>query len=235
MARVDLDHQAYLGDTLTLIAAEKAAVFRDRVPVYSVPQHEAVENVLWAAARGTPCPLRFPAPIAAPLAGEHQRHNAAVALAAASHLERSVTAADLEGTHWPARLERRRVGAGEWVLDVAHNPASMRSLADALFDLPTRDTILVVGRSADKDGEAMADALRGVGRCWSVEDEGLGVVALPCEHVWPGLTSPGLSASLHRHVANGGRVVVCGSHRLVGAAMAAWLDVGDALDPSDPR
>ena len=46
MGRIDLDHQAYLGDTLAQIAAEKAGVFRDRVPVWSVPQHEAAWAVL---------------------------------------------------------------------------------------------------------------------------------------------------------------------------------------------
>lgn len=235
VGRIDLDHQAYLGDNLPQIAAEKAGVFRDRVPVYSVPQHESAWAVLQQASWDTPCPLRLPEPVEAPLPGEHQRYNAGVALAVAQHIDRSVTPEDLDGTRWPARMERRLVGCGEWVLDVAHNPASMEALAAALHGLPLADTLVVVSCSADKDAAAMATALGGVGECWTVVDEDLGLCPLPGARMFQGLGHPGLAASVHRHVAEGGRVVVCGSHRLVGAAMGSWLGDGDSLDPSDPR
>ncbi len=235
VGRIDLDHQAYLGDNLPQIAAEKAGVFRDRVPVYSVPQHESVWTVLQQASWDTPCPLRLPDSIAAPLPGEHQRDNAGVALAVAQHIDRSVEAEDLDGTTWPGRMERRPVGAGEWLLDVAHNPASVEALVAALRRLPPADTLVVVSCSADKDADSMARALHAVGECWTVVDEGLGLGPLPGARRFEGLAHPGLEASLHRHVAGGGRVVVCGSHRLVGAAMGAWLGGGDSLDPSDPR
>lgn len=235
VGRIDLDHQAYLGDNLPQIAAEKAGVFRDRVPVYSVPQHDPVWKVLERASRDTPCPLRLPEPIAAPLPGEHQRYNAGVALAAARHLDRTVTPEDIEGTTWAARMERRRVGAGEWILDVAHNPASMEALVATLHTLPQADTLVVVSCSADKDRIAMATALGGVGECWTLVDDELGLCPLPGARMFEGLAHPGLEASLHRHVSGGGRVVVCGSHRLVGAAMGSWLGDGDRPDPSDPR
>lgn len=235
VGRIDLDHQAYLGDSLTQIAAEKAGVFRDRVPVYSVPQHASAWAVLEQASWGMPCPLRRPEPIPAPLPGEHQRYNAGVALAVAQHLDPSVTPEDLEGTHWAARMERRAVGTGEWILDVAHNPASMEALAVALQGLPLADTLVVVSCSADKDATAMATALGGVGECWTVQDDALGLCPLPGARMFEGLHHPGLEASLHRHVESGGRVVVCGSHRLVGAAMGSWLGDGGQPEPSDPR
>jgi len=235
VGRIDLDHQAYLGDNLQQIAAEKAGVFRDRVPVYSVPQHEPVWTVLERASWDAPCPLRLPEPIPAPLPGEHQRYNAGVALAAAQHLDRTVTPKDIDGTSWPARMERRAVGNGEWILDVAHNPASMQALAAALRGLPLAETLVIVSCSADKDAVAMARALTGVGECWTVTDEELGLCPLPGARMFEGLAHPGLEASLHRHVAGGGRVVVCGSHRLVGAAMGSWLADGGRPDPSDPR
>lgn len=235
VGRIDLDHQAYLGDSLQQIAAEKAGVFRDRVPVYSVPQHDPVWTVLERASWDAPCPLRLPEPLPAPLPGEHQRYNAGVALAAAQHLDRTVTPEDIDGTSWPARMERRAVGNGEWILDVAHNPASMEALAAALRGLPLAETLVIVSCSADKDATAMATALTGVGECWTVMDEGLGLCPLPGARMFEGLEHRGLEASLHRHVAQGGRVVVCGSHRLVGAAMGSWLADGGSPDPSDPR
>lgn len=237
MGRIDLDHQAYLGDTLQQIAAEKAGVFRDRVPVFSVPQREAAWTVLERAAWAAPCPLRRPDPIPAPLPGEHQRYNAAVALAAAAHLDRGVTPEDLDGAHWPARMERRPEGNGEWVLDVAHNPASMEALAICLSNLPPMDTRVVVACSADKDAVGMGMALQGVGECWTVSDDSLGLCPLPGARLFESLDDPELAASLHAHASGGGRVVVCGSHRLVGAAIGLWLDEGATQppDPSDPR
>lgn len=235
VGRIDLDHQAYLGDTLQQIAAEKAGVFRDRVPVWSVPQHEAAWTVLERASWNTPCPLRRPDPIDAPLPGEHQRYNAAVALAVAQHLDRSVCFEDLDGARWPARLERRAAGSGEWVLDVAHNPASMAALVASLARLPPMDTLVVVSRSADKDGVALADALGGVGECWSVVDDALALHALPNARVFAGVADEGLMRGVRAHVDAGGRVVVCGSHRLVGAVMSVWLGDGDTPDPSEAR
>ena len=235
MGRIDLDHQAYLGDTLQQIAAEKAGVFRDRVPVWSVPQHESAWMVLERASWNAPCPLRRPDPIAAPLAGEHQRYNAAVALAVAQHLDASVVAEDLDGTSWPARLERRAAGRGEWVLDVAHNPASMAALAAALERLPPMDTLVIVSCAADKDARALADALVGVGECWTVEDDALGLHPLPGARMFSSVGDDALRDAVTAHAAGGGRVVVCGSHRLVGAAMSKWLGDGGSLDPSDPR
>ncbi|MGH1340546.1 MAG: bifunctional folylpolyglutamate synthase/dihydrofolate synthase [Nannocystales bacterium] len=235
VGRIDLDHQAYLGDTLVEIAAEKAGVFRDRVPVYSVPQHDPVWTVLERASWDAPCPLRLPEPIAAPLPGEHQRYNAGVALAAAQHLDRSVTPEDIDGTAWPARMERRAVGNGEWILDVAHNPASMEALATVLRGLPLAKTLVIVSCSADKDAAAMATALGGVGECWTITDDELGLCPLPGARMFESLAHPGLEASLHEHVEEGGRVVICGSHRLVGAVMGRWLADGGPPDPSDPR
>jgi len=235
MGRIDLDHQAYLGDTLQQIAAEKAGVFRDRVPVWSVPQHEPVWAVLERAAWDTPCPLRRPSPVDAPLPGAHQRYNAAVAWAAAAHIDPQLGLADLDGTTWPARLERRSDGRGEWVLDVAHNPASMRALAESLRSLPPADTRIVVACSADKDAVALADALAGLGECWTLEDPQLELCPLPGAHLYRGVDDPALGTALAEHVSSGGRVVVCGSHRLVGAAMSVWLHEGGTVDPGDPR
>ncbi len=235
VAAIDLDHQEYLGDTLTMIAAEKAAVFRSRVPVYSVPQHPEVEVVLQQMAREVHCPVRRCDPIEAPLRGAHQGVNAAVALALAQTLDPSVTEADLQGTRWPGRLEIRAAGAGQWVLDVAHNPAAMRGLAAELARLPSRDTTVLVARAADKDGPQLAKALQSVGRCWSVRDEALGLHPLPGARVFEGVADPDLDRGLAAQLARGGRIVVCGSHRLVGAALTRWLDEPSRIDPSDPR
>ena len=83
---VGLDHQAWLGETITLIAAEKAGIIKPGVPVISAPQADEVRAVLEAKAVEGGVQIGF---VSAPweagpvgLAGAHQRLNAAVALAA---------------------------------------------------------------------------------------------------------------------------------------------------------
>lgn len=237
-ARVDLDHQMYLGDTLVQIAAEKAAVFAPGAPVFSVPQHPDVQTVLQEQGRATPCAVRYSDPVGSPLGGDHQRFNAGVAVDAARMLCPEVEPGDVFGTRWPGRFERRPVkGGGEWILDVAHNPASVEALARQLAELPPLPTLVVTGRSSDKDGARMRRALGSPARCWSVQDSELGLESLPLTTVFEGLDATGLEQGVRAHLEDGGRVVVCGSHRLIGAVMTRWLHDGPPgpLDPSDPR
>ena len=111
----------------------------------------------------------------------------------------------------------------------------MTALAESLRGLPPADTLIVVAAAADKDARAMADALAGVGACWTLDDPALGLCPLPGGRVFAGVGDPSLAPALHEHAQAGGRVVVCGSHRLVGAAMGAWLGEGGPPEPSDPR
>lgn len=45
MGPIELEHTEYLGDTLEKIAGEKAGVFKDGIPVFSVPQRPEVQTV----------------------------------------------------------------------------------------------------------------------------------------------------------------------------------------------
>ncbi|NVN05376.1 bifunctional folylpolyglutamate synthase/dihydrofolate synthase [Asaia spathodeae] len=129
---VDLDHQAFLGETLALIAAEKAGIIKPGVPVVCAAQQEAARLVIEARATACAAPLwqvgreigftpheggglsyhdplgalSLPAP---GLKGVHQAGNTALAVAAlrASGLPVPETAwAGIAQTQWPARLQR---------------------------------------------------------------------------------------------------------------------------------
>jgi dihydrofolate synthase/folylpolyglutamate synthase len=133
---IDYDHQKWLGNTLAEIAGEKAGIIKTGVPVVSAVQPEEAARVIQRRAAECGAPLtvvrhgfeRFP--IA--LHGQHQKQNAALAIAAltAAHLrvDESAVARGLAEVHWPARFQR-------WdertVIDGAHNPAGARSLAAA--------------------------------------------------------------------------------------------------------
>ncbi len=131
---VSMDHEAYLGNTLTAIAGEKAGIIKRGVPCVVGPQDDAGLEVIEARAARLGAPLLaygqhwhasaerdgmiyqdetglldLPRPV---LPGDHQIQNAGMALAALRHLgcdEAACTAA-LTNTHWPARMQRLQSG-----------------------------------------------------------------------------------------------------------------------------
>ncbi len=130
---VDLDHQAFLGDTLTKIAGEKAGILKPGVPGVIGPQQDEARVAIEMAAErsGTPLViygqdfsaheeagalvyqdehglLDLPLPR---LAGRHQIGNASIAICALRQagilpLERDAIAHGLTHAEWPARMQR---------------------------------------------------------------------------------------------------------------------------------
>lgn len=185
---IDYDHQRELGDTLTLIAAEKAAIIRSGV-AFSAPQDPEAAAVLdrRAAEVGVPLlragrelhavPLGFTleaqrldlagpgwhlADVACGLLGVFQPGNALLAAAAARELGADAAAirAGLRGARWPGRFQIFRRDPLV-ILDGAHNPAGARALAASLRAyFPGRPATFVVGILADKDAGGILAALR---------------------------------------------------------------------------
>lgn len=156
---VSLDHQGFLGDTLDAIAGEKAGILKPGVPAIVGPQPRAAQRVILdrASAIGAPARLwerdwrlepdgtyagprwRFALPEPA-LAGNHQRRNAATAVAALEALDDPTVTADAAAqgvvrARWPARLQNLSTAVPlppGWTLwlDGGHNPSAGRALAD---------------------------------------------------------------------------------------------------------
>jgi dihydrofolate synthase/folylpolyglutamate synthase len=132
IASISMDHREYLGDTLTLIAREKAGIMKPGVPVVTGHQPAEVMTALEAVAHDVGSRLLVRgrdweiAPAAAglrysdesgsldvpppSLLGVHQHDNAGIALASlrASGLaiEGSALAAGVGKAEWPARMQR---------------------------------------------------------------------------------------------------------------------------------
>ncbi len=134
---ISLDHQRYLGDELSGIAGEKAAIMRSGVPCIVARQPDEAMRVItekaaeiganllvsgqdWSVERdgarmavGTPGKRRdLPVPI---LAGDHQIENAAQAIACLDSLggvpiPDAAVAKGLNGVDWPGRLQRLTKG-----------------------------------------------------------------------------------------------------------------------------
>ena len=172
---VALDHQALLGDTLELIAAEKAGIFKagQSVIIGASGEPAAVEVLAAAAKRVGAGRIELVHAASASsmptlgLRGSHQRSNAASAVSAYRELVRcgitsigdaAIHDALASATH-PGRFETV-ARAPDIILDGAHNPHGAAALARAMADLP-RPRVLLLGVSADKDVAGMVDALRG--------------------------------------------------------------------------
>jgi dihydrofolate synthase / folylpolyglutamate synthase len=134
---VSLDHQAFLGNTITAIAGEKAGILKPEAPGVIAPQVEAVEIVIEARAAAVRAPLyraghewgcerngggmryvgeswRLDLPLPS-LLGAHQVLNAGTAIACLEKLSgftvtSNAIAEGLRNIDWPARLQLLRRG-----------------------------------------------------------------------------------------------------------------------------
>ena len=132
---IDFDHEKWLGNTLAEIANEKAGIIKRGVPVVCAPQRSEAEKVIRARAAECEAPLQFVtgsydgSPIA--LRGDHQKQNAAVAIAAIHgakiDIDHKAIARGLVSIDWLARFQ---YWDERTIIDGAHNPAAVRILAE---------------------------------------------------------------------------------------------------------
>jgi dihydrofolate synthase/folylpolyglutamate synthase len=162
---IGMDHTQWLGDTLEKIAAEKAGIFVSGKPAISAPQKPTARFVLEKEANETRTPLEFVEeplsgyPLA--LAGEHQRWNAALAVAALHRaglpLNSDSVRYGLANVTWPGRFEEIQPGV---VLDGAHNPHAARVLAETWrAGFPGKKCSLVFSAVAAKDIAGILEVL----------------------------------------------------------------------------
>lgn len=103
-----------------------------------------------------------------PLIGAHQARNAALAAELLAVLPDGVrpswdaVEAGFAEARWAGRMQVVRQRGATWIFDVAHNPAGVAALADALdaVDLP-RPVVLITAILADKAWEEMLPPLLG--------------------------------------------------------------------------
>jgi dihydrofolate synthase/folylpolyglutamate synthase len=154
---IGLDHMQWLGNTLEEIALEKAGIIVSGKPVISAIQESSVRHVLEREANEHRSPLEFIGepmlgyPMA--LAGEHQKWNAALAVAALHRvgvpLSSDSVSYGLRTVSWPGRFESIRPGV---VLDGAHNPQSAEVLAATWREqFPHHKAELIFSAVAGKD------------------------------------------------------------------------------------
>jgi len=165
LTSIDMDHQKWLGDTLSEIATEKAGIIKPGVPVVSGPQFTEVKNVLERIAAEHSAPVSYAENpldgLFIGLAGFHQRLNAAIAVRAIRQagLQASPQALKegLANVHWPGRFQRidERI-----ILDGAHNPAAASCLVETWREcIGSAKASVIFGGLSDKDLQGMLSTL----------------------------------------------------------------------------
>ena len=189
ITNIAFDHQQWLGNTLAKIAAEKAGIIKPGVPVITATDEPEALKVIEEVARGENAPfikinswegrrVAVPNQLGSPtwqpsqigvlsLPGEHQKLNAALALATVEVLQNKIPVneknirAGLQNVDWPGRLQ--------WVtspdnqrllLDGAHNVAGAKVLRAALEKIfPATKRTLILGVLQDKDWQHICETL----------------------------------------------------------------------------
>jgi dihydrofolate synthase/folylpolyglutamate synthase len=165
IAPIALDHQEWLGDSLEKIAGEKAGIIKARTPVVSAPQLPGAEKVIRARAIECEAPLQFvgeaydKSPIA--LRGEHQKLNAAIAIAAIRAANIDINGAaitrGLATVEWPGRFQ---CWDKRTVIDGAHNQAAAEILAATWQEIFAGErATLILAVLSDKDLRAICETL----------------------------------------------------------------------------
>jgi dihydrofolate synthase/folylpolyglutamate synthase len=242
---IGYDHEKWLGNTLELIAAEKAGIIKPRVPVVSAKQEGAAENVVRARASECDAPLEFVTePYAASfvgLVGTHQRENAAIAVAALrcggitvseDAIQRGLAAID-----WPARFQR-------WdertIIDGAHNPSGAHVLAKTWREQFGDDrATIILAVLEEKDVTGICRALAPVAERFILPPIRSERALTPADtaRVISSIT-PGLQHSITSSVAEAlasaratpERILITGSLHFAGEAIATLNGNPDALE-----
>lgn len=241
------DHTAQLGERIEEIAGEKAGIIKPGTPciighqIY--PQALKVARARAAAVAAPLIQVDDPLPDAVRLSlhGAHQRHNAALAVAAIRaqnhfRIDEDHITSGLYRAVWPGRLQpvpQSRLGAGlgpGWAvwLDGAHNDSGAAALSDwiAVQDRPVhlitgmkagKDTARFVAPLAERVASVTAIALREDG----IDPQALSAAwrAGGCRTVHD--PAPDIETALARIAARGnaGIILICGSLYLVQMVM----------------
>ena len=164
ISNIALDHTEWLGDTLEKIAAEKAGIIKPGVPVITAETNPEALAVIGQLARKNNSlltrvaePSTFNLQPSTSLIGEHQKNNAALALATAEVLRDKIPVSakqisdGLANVRWPGRLQLIERDGRKILLDGAHNVAGAETLRAALGkDFAGVRPVFIFGALADK-------------------------------------------------------------------------------------
>jgi len=165
ITNIAIDHTDYLGDTREAIGFEKAGIMRSDTPCICGDQNPPTS--LQNHADNIGALLTFanhPYLGKISLQGEHQQHNAALAIEAVNQLQpmlpidKNQLSVGLEKANILARFQVKMVNNKTIVLDVAHNEAAIQILAETLKSKKV-PTLAIFSALKDKNIKLMINAI----------------------------------------------------------------------------
>jgi len=179
---IELEHTAFLGNTIAAIAAEKAGIIKPgkplilakqsdealeifkqttqqkNSPLYYLPDTAEISNIK-INPTGTSFALSSPTPYSLPIQGKTQAENAALAITAIKtafpHINDDAIQNGLTNLKIPARFEHISDNP-PFIIDGAHTPESLDGCIETFCSLYGEGGVLLFGCAADKDASAMA-------------------------------------------------------------------------------
>jgi dihydrofolate synthase/folylpolyglutamate synthase len=167
ITNIGLDHTAFLGNTLSLIATEKAGIIKNNIPVVIGEYNEETKAVFDAKAKEHNAAIYFASDLISEnypsaLLGNYQMHNKKTVLQTISVLQsqnqfvieddqirngllKVIQNTGLQG-RWQQLQEHPKV-----ICDTAHNAAGLKSVMNQLHHEPFKHLHIVLGVVNDKD------------------------------------------------------------------------------------
>jgi dihydrofolate synthase / folylpolyglutamate synthase len=176
ITKIGLDHQEFLGRTLTTIARDKAGIIKPHIPLVTIAQSPKVISVFKEICQEKKAPLKIVHKLAAippgySLSGSFQQENLALAKAALAVLgaqkdssmqhisaqvfERGLSKAFIWGRYLKLKKEHQII-----IVDCAHNALGVRNLIKTLQkDYPHQKFSFLLGIKHDKNARQMLKSL----------------------------------------------------------------------------
>ena len=150
---ISFDHMRWLGSTLDEIAAEKAGIVKQGIPLFTTKYVASLKPVKRICAENS-APIVIANEESTSMKGAFQRKNAGLAASVARYIgisdEKIIEG--LMDTYWPARLEFIESNV---LLDCAHNPDGIEKLSEFVKTLSYEKLIMIFGVMKDKDYNEM--------------------------------------------------------------------------------
>lgn len=167
---ISIDHQDYLGNTISKIAKEKAGIIKSNSVVITSNRGIALK-VIKKACKQNSAKLLITSEINSryelKLLGKHQRRNAGIVLAVAKELIKKYKILEhdikqgLIKTKWPARFELFVTSHQlPVIIDGAHNPAGIKSLVQTFKQQGYKKAIVLFSAKQSKDVRSNLKTLR---------------------------------------------------------------------------
>lgn len=166
ITNISLEHTQILGDTLELIAAEKAGIIKNGVPIITAEKKPGIRAIFQSKANDSNAPFvlsdeTITIPQDFPLLGGYQQEN--YRLVATTLKELTNAGFTVETSHLHLGLKNLQQNTGfkarlqVWkrdpltLLDVSHNPDGIEKTMQAISEINKGRLHIVYGTSSDKD------------------------------------------------------------------------------------